>query len=490
MRVTNNMIYGNSMNNIWRNARHVNNLVTQQETGVRIQLPSEDPLIAARAMRYRTVMAEAEQFLRNVHQGTAWMEISESAFNNILTGDPTNPSMMQQIYENLVRGAQTGTQRLEHHRAILSDMQQSFNQMFSVDLNQTYLGRYVFSGFHTDQPPVLKQNWSDRSFVIRQDFLPRDIERARVLHRENPTDMPTDTWTNIIKLPFTNVNFADHGVADVPLPRITLADGTEFVIREFNSIDPDAYSPEDFYDGYPVIHHLRDTGELVVSDAVRNLIRDAGGLSVTYEKTGFRTGELNPMIFFESSEITGGQVTHFNAAAQSIQMEISPSSYITVNSHARNILSANLFSDLRRLFEFADSLVTSDPNLIREYYLLQGLTGDYLDNAVANFLANEEARFSSAIHTRFNNLLESFQWHQAGVQREHTALGTRMARMDMVAVRLEEDQIAYTDLLSETIDVDLIEVMRRRDAAEIAFGHALRAIAITAQLSLADFINR
>lgn len=496
MRVTNSMIYGNSMNNIWRNARHLNSLVTQQETGYRIQRPSDDPLLSARTLRYRTILSEAEQFLRNVHQGTAWMEVSESAFDNILTGTSTSPSLMQRIYTLLVEGAQTGTQTLAEHRTLVAEMRQHFNQMFNDDINQTYLGRFVFSGFHTDQPPVLTQGWPGRTFVIQQNFVPHDVERTKAFHRPTPTCMPQDIWANIIKLPYTNVSFADSGVADVPTVGVVLADGTRLHVETRISTEEDAYSPADFItdaDGnqIPVIHSLSDTGELVMSDAVRDLINLAGGINITYQKSDIRAGELNPIVYFPSTEITGGTAVHFNTAGQNIQMEISPNSYISINLHARDILTANLFADLMHLFNFVDNLIESEPTVIEAYLRDQhGYMGDYLAGRVSDFLSDELSMFASAVHYRMNHMLERIQEHTAQAQRQHTNLGTRMARLEMVGIRLEEDEVAYTELLSDVQDADIVEVMRRKESAEIAFNHSLRAIALTTQLSLADFINR
>jgi len=487
------MIYGNSMNNIWRNARHLNNLVTQIETGKRIQRPSDDPLIAARSLRYRTILSEAEQFSRNVQQGMAWMDVSESAFNNILTGSPTNPSLMQRIYERLVQGAQTGTQEIADQLAILTEMRQFFDQMFNVDMNQTYLGRYVFSGFHTNQPPVLKQDWPDRSFVIQQSFQPSSIETAKTFHRATPTSLPQDMWMNVIKLPFTNVDFGFDTagvVAGAPLPQVGvfLADGTELFVENFISTEENAYRPQgDFY-----IHHIVDTGELVMSDALRARIEATGGLNIVYEKNDLRAGELNPIVYFDSFEIVGDESRAFSTAGQNIQMEISPMSYITINSHARDILTAELFADMRRLFEFADTLVPSDPGVIRDYFRNppHSRSGDDLENAVLQFLSDEKAAFSGMMHIRMNNMLEAIMIHSTQAQREHTNLGSRMARMEMVGIRLEEDEVAYTDLLSQNEDTDLASTIMRKNGAEAAFGHALMAIARTTQLSLADFINR
>jgi flagellar hook-associated protein 3 FlgL len=497
------MIFGNSMNNIWRNARHLNTLVTQIETGKKIHRPSDDPLMSSRSLRYRTILSESEQFLRNVQQGMAWMEVSEAAFNSVLTGSPTNPSLMQRINTRLVEAADTGKNTLEDQRAILAELQQYFDQMFGVDMNQTYLGRYVFSGFHTDQPPVLKHDWPERSFIISQNFDASNIERSLAFHRPTITSMPQDIWANIIKLPFTNVDFDMTSPAGAPeigitvpprLPDGTLAPGAvEFHIVTLPSTDVNAYRPGDFHtDGRPIIHHISDTGELIISDAVRDLISANGGIGVTYEKNDLHAGELNPIVYFPTTEITGGDIRHFSTAGQSIQMEVSPGAYVTINSHASDILTANLFADLRRLFDFADSLVTSDPRVIEEYFRGPAhlLVGDNLNNAVQKFLSDEQAMFYAAMHDRINNMLDYIMQHAAQAQREHANLGARMARLEMIGIRLEEDEVAYTELLSDNEDTDLSAAIMRKAGAEAAFGHALKSIAITTQLTLADFINR
>jgi flagellar hook-associated protein 3 FlgL len=484
------MIYGNSMNNIWKNARYLNNLVTQIETGKKIQRPSDDPLIASRALRYRTILAEAEQFLANTKQGMAWMEVSEAALNSILTGNSADLSSMHRINELLVEGA-TGSNELSDQLAILAEIRQSFDQMFGVDMNQTYLGRYVFSGFHTNQPPVLKTDWPGRSFLIQQNFLPGDIEKTMAFHRPSETSPPQEIRPNpnILKLPYTDASFAFNSANGSA--GITLADRTPFHIVEIDSYSENAYRPESFFDGRPVIHHVYNTGELVMSDEVRALIENAGGLNVTYEKNNLKTDELNPIVYFPSIEIINGVPTHrFDTAGQGIQMEISNNSYITINSHARDILTANLYSDLRRLFDFADSLQLTDPAQIENYYIAQGFVGENLLEAKTEFLSNEKSLFADAMHDRFNNMLKSFEAHFAQTQRELTNLGTRMSRLEMVSIRLEEDGVAFTDLLSQNEDADIVSTMKRLEGAETAFSHALMAIARTTQLSLADFINR
>ena len=63
MRVTNTMMRNNSMLNMQKNKVAYNKYLTQFNTQKKIQRPSDDPTIAARALKYRTTLAEIDQYL-------------------------------------------------------------------------------------------------------------------------------------------------------------------------------------------------------------------------------------------------------------------------------------------------------------------------------------------------------------------------------------------------------------------------------------------
>jgi flagellin-like hook-associated protein FlgL len=63
-----------------------------------------------------------------------------------------------------------------------------------------------------------------------------------------------------------------------------------------------------------------------------------------------------------------------------------------------------------------------------------------------------------------------------------------MNRLDLLQVRLEEDEAAYTKLMSQNEDTDLEKAILMKAMAEAAYAAALRASANIIQLSLANFI--
>ena len=83
MRVTNTMMRNNSMLNMQKNKVAYNKYLTQYNTHKKIQRPSDDPTIAARALKYRTTLAEIDQYLTNIKDATSWMNTTETCLNAV-----------------------------------------------------------------------------------------------------------------------------------------------------------------------------------------------------------------------------------------------------------------------------------------------------------------------------------------------------------------------------------------------------------------------
>ena len=298
-----------------------------------------------------------------------------------------------------------------------------------------------------------------------------------------------------------------------------------------------------------MIHFIPETGELIFNEADLAHI-PVGGLEINYTRTGFNAGEPNPAVYFPSQRLAGspppvgsaintvtllqdvrlpvtatlpnaftlpngtvipagddipvgtilpsGTVVYwdtiigdFDISDQRIHFEFTNNVYIPINSFAKDIFTPQMIGDLKRLIEFSDSLISSDPSVIREYFRREhGYTEDVLTNAVNTFMSNENARFRYLMHDRFNDMMDRHFRHMTNAQTQHTNLGTRMARLDMLQHRLEEDHIYFTALLSAAEDTDISGTIVRLNSAQSAFNDSLRATGIVTQLSLANFINR
>ena len=77
MRVTNTMIMNHSANNMNINKGYVDSLNNQMSSQKKIQRPSEDPVIAIRALRLRSTLSEIDQYYkRNIPDAESWLDVT------------------------------------------------------------------------------------------------------------------------------------------------------------------------------------------------------------------------------------------------------------------------------------------------------------------------------------------------------------------------------------------------------------------------------
>jgi len=306
-RITGAMITNTTIMHVQRNMRNLDEIIRQIETTQRIQRPSDDPVIASRALKFRTNQAENEQFQRNVLNGMAWMNVTESTFNNV------NSELLRRISELAVQGA-NDTLTITQKQGVISQIQ-SFFQQIGHEMNQTYAGSHLFSGLRTDEPPVFNRD-NNRSFAITQHFNIGDIARGISFQRlPDPglggLNVPRTRDINVINLAFRGLDTPEFNPTFPPESHVfsnaDLADSLQipgFYVRKLSTANPAAYYPiADFGpNGAPLLHFIHETGELVMSNnTATNFPRE--GVAVTYRKTGFRQGDINPSVYFTAREI-------------------------------------------------------------------------------------------------------------------------------------------------------------------------------------------
>ncbi|WHH61518.1 flagellar hook-associated protein FlgL [Petroclostridium sp. X23] len=144
MRVTNNMLVRNMMINLNNNLGRMEKAQQQMSTGKKISRPSDDPIIASRALKFRTDVSEIEQFQKNTSDALSWTEVTESALSNL--GD-----VIQRVRELTVK-ASNGVLSVDDTLKIKEEISQLKKSIVEIG-NTAYAGRYVFAGFKTDEPP-------------------------------------------------------------------------------------------------------------------------------------------------------------------------------------------------------------------------------------------------------------------------------------------------------------------------------------------------
>lgn len=142
MRITNNMMIANMTRNLGNNLTRLNNYQNQLDTGKKIQVPSDDPVVAARALKLRTDVSKVEQYQKNLGDAGSWLDATDVTLGKI--GD-----VLQKARE-LTEQAANGTNTPEETQKIGLELKQLRTQIIHLS-NSTYAGRYMFSGYKTDQ---------------------------------------------------------------------------------------------------------------------------------------------------------------------------------------------------------------------------------------------------------------------------------------------------------------------------------------------------
>jgi flagellar hook-associated protein 3 FlgL len=138
------MLASNSVWNLNNNLRRLNEAQEQMSTQSKIQLPSDDPITATRAIKYRNYVATVEQYQSNVDDAISWMEVTENAVSDL-------NDVIQRLRE-LTTQAANGTMTDDDKSAIAEEISQLKEQTVQI-MNTSYAGRYIFGGYTTDQEP-------------------------------------------------------------------------------------------------------------------------------------------------------------------------------------------------------------------------------------------------------------------------------------------------------------------------------------------------
>lgn len=143
MRITNNMLINNMMLSLSGNLNRTQKYQNQLASGKKISLPSDDPIVASKALKLRTDVAEISQYKRNTDDATAWMDITEATMNQMT-------EIVHRMKE-ITNQAANGTNTPDDVQKIKEEASQLRTQLISLG-NATYAGRYIFSGYKTDKP--------------------------------------------------------------------------------------------------------------------------------------------------------------------------------------------------------------------------------------------------------------------------------------------------------------------------------------------------
>lgn len=143
MRVTNNMMVSNLLQNLEKNLNSMTRKQDELATGKKVLRASDDPIAASKILKFKTDISELAQFQDNGTDALGWLEATESSIAD-------SGEVLHRLKELSVQ-ASNGTYSTEDLSKIRTEVQQLKKQLITNG-NFNFAGRYVFSGFQTDKP--------------------------------------------------------------------------------------------------------------------------------------------------------------------------------------------------------------------------------------------------------------------------------------------------------------------------------------------------
>jgi len=150
MRITNKIMHNNSVYNINANKVAQDDINTQVATGKKLTRPSDDPVVAIRALRLRSNVTELTQYYdKNAKDAKSWLSVTEDALSTVTD-----------VLTSLIQQANKGVnqyQDLDDVKTILTQMEALSDEYYSTG-NEDYAGRYIFTGYRTNESLTFKDD--------------------------------------------------------------------------------------------------------------------------------------------------------------------------------------------------------------------------------------------------------------------------------------------------------------------------------------------
>ena len=174
MRITNKIMQNNSLYNINNNKVTEDQLNTMMSTGKKITRPSDDPVIAIRALRLRSNVSQLSQYYeKNAKDAESWLQVTADALSTITD-----------VLTDCVKQATKGANKdltLDDLDTIITQMDALAQEYYSTG-NVDYAGRYVFTGYRTDTALTYDKTTTATYTGINDEFSAASIaESSRVV---------------------------------------------------------------------------------------------------------------------------------------------------------------------------------------------------------------------------------------------------------------------------------------------------------------------
>lgn len=509
MRITNQMVTGNSLRNMQKSMTEVNKRTEQMTSGKKISQASDDPVIAIRALKLRTTVNQLEQYKKkNIPDAESWLKITTTSLSNIT-------SRIEDIQTYCVQGS-TDSFNSTNRSAIIDSLKELQDMLYSEG-NSTYAGRYIFSGYKTDRALAFTEteDTTKYSYDITQHFTANALDTKNVVwdgvdytkvdsYIADPTTykQPDSEMIYRLNLAYEGIDNTNNAGDTVLSLKALDKDGNEISLAGFTTTvmetdDADAYykvGPND-------IHVIKETGEIVFGENVYNTLKTADDISVSYAKKEFEASDLRPEHYFDCKQYTvqtDGSVkeTEYTKpeAGQKIYYEVNFNQSLQVNTEGNQLISEEMTNDINDLIYALDELQAAESAQAKLKSMLSDVQYASNDDAVAQInrmlddIDVEIALKKENMQKTFSANITNFQNYMSMVSAVQSEVGSRMTKLDMVSTRVDEQYASFKELKSKNEDAETDETIIDFNEANLVYESALAATGNIMQKTLLDYI--
>ena len=510
MRITNNMIMGNTKTNINSTKVLVDKYNTQMTTQKKISKASEDPVIAIRSLRLSTSLSHIDQYKdNNIPDASSWMDVTETALSNM-------KSLLTDIRTQCVNGS-TDTLTAEDRNTILQQLTAMSEQVYTEG-NADYAGRTVFTGYRTASKLTFQKD-TKSTYQITQEFSAADLSEKR--YYTNGVTVPNsinaatpDCTTDVTEHSFQRIRLGYGNTTDdvkLSIDGKELTQGTDYTVyKSVSDFDPSKLSADD-------AAYIQETGEFVFGKNVAASIKNNDKkLSVTYVKTGFDSSDARPEYYYSCKDITNavtldadGNVPHdaagdiiysdpskvvdFEFSSQEIKYTVANSTDITVNTQAKDVMDTGIKRDVDELIDVVQNAVNAHDKVSQLKKMMQQQQYSDKDSQakLKTYLeaAEQEADYAdNNLQKTYSQYITRFDDHLNKVNLALTNSGSTKSRLTLIKNRVEEQQTTIEELKSTNEDRDISDIIIDFYAMYNAYQSSLTAASKANSQTLLDYL--
>lgn len=526
MRITNKIMQNNNLSNMNTNKILQDKLSTQMSTGKKINKPSDDPVVAIRALRLRSNVTEATQYYsKNIPDAESWLDVTEGALKNT-----------SQIITNMIGQCTKGSNGdlTSSDRAIILEQLKALREEIYSTADVDYAGRYVFAGYRTDTSIGFLRA-ENTEYTITQQLDNKAIDSLTFVKTTSDADGTLDI-NNINSTNYKDIAVPEADVTDMEVHRIRLsytnlstgmvptmqrvtgkdADGnvtTENIVDTVTTVHshevPTAYelvskNPDNVY-------FIPETGELLLGENVYSKMMaykddaatstvDEGEIRITYQKNEWLKGDLRPEHYYAcTTEDAEGNTISYNqdylsgsdVPKQVIEYDVGFNQTIRVNTTADECYDPGIGREVDDLVNVLEDV----QNLEDVASKLKTLYDNETDEATKATLKSRLAAANKALTLTKNKMQKMFEHGittmQGYLDANNLALtncGTRSSKLELIENRMKNQKTTFETLKSENEDIDITEAAINLKSAELTYSAALMATGKVMQTNLLNFI--